>query len=99
MRQGRDGFGFERLSGGTREQVAAAVRLALAEVLAPAYDGVLPVVFDDAFTNSDPERITGLQCMLEHASARGLQVPLLSCTPADYADLASRIGSQVSFSR
>ncbi len=95
LRQGRESFGFERLSGGTREQVAAAVRLALAEVLAPAYEGALPLVFDDAFTNSDPERIAGLQRMLEHASARGVQVLLLSCTPHDYADLAKRIGSQL----
>jgi uncharacterized protein YhaN len=75
--------------------VAAAVRLALAEVLAPAYDGALPLVFDDAFTNSDPERIEGLKRMLERASDQGVQVLLLSCTPNDYADLASRIGSQV----
>ncbi len=36
--------------------------------------------------------------MLEHASARGVQVLLLSCTPSDDADLASRIGSQISLS-
>ena len=98
LRQGRESFGFERLSGGTREQVGAAVRLALAEVLAPSYDGVLPVVFDDAFTNSDPDRIAGLKRMLEHASARGVQVLLLSCTPGNYTDLASSIGSQISLS-
>ena len=95
VRQGSESFGFDKLSGGTREQVAAAVRLALAEVLAPAYDGALPLVFDDAFTNSDPERIEGLKRMLERASDQGVQVLLLSCTPNDYADLASRIGSQV----
>ena len=96
LRQGNESFPFERLSGGTREQVAAAVRLALAEVLAPAYDGTLPLVFDDAFTNSDPERIEGLKRMIEKASEQGVQVLLLSCTPNDYADLANRIGSQVS---
>jgi len=95
LRQGSESFGFEKLSGGTREQVAAAVRLALAEVLAPAYDGVLPLVFDDAFTNSDPQRLQGLSRMLERASSQGVQVLLLSCTPNDYADLARRIGSQV----
>ena len=95
LRQGQESFLFERLSGGTREQVAAAVRLALAEVLVPAYDGALPMVFDDAFTNSDPERIEGLKRMLERASAKGVQVLLLSCTPNDYSDLANRIGKQV----
>jgi DNA repair exonuclease SbcCD ATPase subunit len=95
LRQSSESFGFDKLSGGTREQVAAAVRLALAEVLAPAYDGALPLVFDDAFTNSDPERIKGLKRMLERASEQGVQVLLLSCTPNDYADLAGRIGSQV----
>ncbi len=96
VRQGSESFGFQRLSGGTREQVAAAVRLALAEVLAPAYDGSLPLVFDDAFTNSDPGRLEGLKRMLERASAQGVQVLLLSCTPGDYTDLAERIGSEVS---
>lgn len=95
LRQGSDHYGFDKLSGGTREQVAAAVRLALAEVLAPAYDGSLPLVFDDAFTNSDPERLVGLKRMLERACQQGVQVLLLSCTPNDYADLAARIGSQV----
>jgi uncharacterized protein YhaN len=64
-------------------------------VLVPAYDGALPMVFDDAFTNSDPERIEGLKRMLERASAKGVQVLLLSCTPNDYSDLANRIGKQV----
>ena len=95
LRQGTESFGFDNLSGGTREQVAAAVRLALAEVLAPAYDGALPLVFDDAFTNSDPERLEGLKRMLERACEQGVQVLLLSCTPNDYADLAKRIGCQV----
>jgi DNA repair exonuclease SbcCD ATPase subunit len=99
LRQGSESFSFERLSGGTREQVAAAVRLALAEVLAPTYDGVLPLVFDDAFTNSDPERVDGLQRMLERASGRGVQVLLFSCTPNDYADLAERIGSRITLNR
>ncbi len=53
LRQGDEAFAFERLSGGMREQLSAAVRLAMAQVLKPAYDDVLPLVFDDAFTNSD----------------------------------------------
>jgi DNA repair exonuclease SbcCD ATPase subunit len=54
LRLSRPGFGnspfeFDDLSGGTREQTAAAVRLAMAEVLAADHGGCLPVVFDDAF--------------------------------------------------
>jgi len=77
-------FSFSELSGGTQEQVAAAMRLAMAEILAGGSGGCLPIVFDDAFTNSDPERIGMLQRMLDHAATRGLQVIVLSCNPADY---------------
>jgi len=81
---------FEKLSGGTREQLAAAVRLALAEVLATAHDGCLPVLFDDAFAYSDPDRVQTLQRMLDIAAGRGLQIIVLTCTPADYAALGAR---------
>jgi len=73
---------FQDLSGGTRELLAAALRLAIAEVLAPAYDGVLPVLFDDAFTNVDPSRWPALNAMLQRARGRGVQVLLLSCDPS-----------------
>ena len=75
-------WGFQDLSGGTRELLAAALRLAIAEVLAPAYDGVLPVLFDDAFTNVDPSRWPALNAMLQRARGRGVQVLLLSCDPS-----------------
>lgn len=86
-RQGN--FKFDSLSGGTREQLAAAVRLAIAELLAADHDGCLPLVFDDAFTNSDPERIRLLQRMLDRAANRGLQIIILSCTPSDYDTLGA----------
>ena len=95
LQQAQESYAFERLSGGMREQLAAALRLAMAEVLAPAYDGSLPLVFDDAFTNSDPERIQGLHQMLERACQSGVQVLLLSCTPDAYGELADRIGSRL----
>lgn len=82
---GAGAFEFETLSGGTREQVAAALRLAIAEVLAEDHDGCLPVVFDDSFTNSDPERTRNLQRMLDLAASRGLQVIALTCNPTDYS--------------
>ena len=82
-------FAFDHLSGGTREQVAAAVRLAVAELLAPDHGGHLPIVFDDAFTNSDPDRIRNLQRMLDLAARSGLQVVLLTCDPEDYTELGA----------
>ena len=74
-------FGFAVLSTGAREQFAAALRITMAEVLAEAYDGSLPVLFDDAFANSDPERQQGVHRMLQQAADQGLQVILLSCDP------------------
>lgn len=82
--------GFDQLSGGAREQVAAAFRLAMAEILAEAHEGCLPLVFDDAFAHSDPERVQKLLRMLDLAANRGLQVIVLTCTPADYAGLGAR---------
>jgi len=81
---------FDVLSGGTREQVAAAVRLAIAELLAAEHDGSLPVVFDDAFAYSDPKRVHVLQRMLDLGAERGLQVIVLTCNPSDYAALGAR---------
>lgn len=78
-------FPFASLSGGAREQVAAAARLAMAEILAADHDGCLPVLFDDAFAYTDPARVQSLQRMLNHAALRGLQVIILTCTPNDYS--------------
>ncbi|MCP9915709.1 AAA family ATPase [Cyanobium sp. ATX 6F1] len=88
LRQDGESFGFERLSGGMREQLASALRLALAEVLLPAYDGCLPLVFDDAFTNTDPQRLPLIRQMLALGVSRGVQVILLTCTPDDYLELS-----------
>lgn len=87
LRQGEETFAFERLSGGMREQLSAAVRLAMAEVLKPAYDDILPLVFDDAFVNSDRERLTGLQRMLQRGMEQNIQLVVLSCHPDDYLKL------------
>ncbi len=84
-------FAFDTLSGGAKEQTAAAVRLAMAEVLADDHGGCLPIVFDDAFAYSDPDRVNQLQRMLDLAATRGLQVIVLACNPADYAGLGGRL--------
>jgi uncharacterized protein YhaN len=55
----------------------------------------LPLVFDDAFTNSDPERLAGLGEMLRKGSEAGIQIVLLSCNPRDYAPLAQELGDVV----
>ncbi|KMM17360.1 ATP-binding protein [Synechococcus sp. GFB01] len=94
LSQGGEGFRFEELSGGMREQLNGALRLAMAELLQPAYDGVLPLLFDDAFTSSDPSRLSGLRRMLELAIEQGLQIVLLSCTPDLYAPLVQGGGME-----
>lgn len=81
---------FDALSGGTREQIAAAVRLAIAELLAADHDATLPVVFDDAFVNSDPNRIVLLQRTLDLGARRGLQIIVLTCHSASYTALGAR---------
>ena len=91
VRSAQDGAtSFASLSGGTREQVAAAVRLAIAELLAADHDNSLPIVFDDAFAYSDPERVNTLQRMLDLGASRGLQIIVLTCNPSDYAALGAR---------
>jgi len=95
LQQGIQRYGFEQLSGGMREQLATALRLALAEVLLPGYDGCLPLIFDDAFTNSDPKRLGGLHRMLGRGLAKGAQIILLSCNPADYQEFANKNGSVI----
>jgi len=90
-------FGFDVLSTGAREQFAAALRITMAEVLAEAYDGSLPVLFDDAFANSDPERQQGVHRMLQQAADQGLQVILLSCDPERSQGIAG--AAQVSLGR
>ena len=62
----------------------------VAEVLAADFDGCLPVVFDDAFAYSDPERVNRLQRMLDLAATRGLQVIVLTCNPVDYVALGAK---------
>lgn len=89
--QGTVSLPFDSLSAGAKEQVAAAFRLAMAEVLAPDYDNCLPVVFDDSFAYSDPARVVNLQRMLDHAARQGLQVIVLSCNPSDYAGLGAKL--------
>lgn len=88
-------FEFEVLSSGAREQIGVAVRLAMAQVLAASHGGCLPVVLDDAFANSDPERVRELQRMLDLAAAKGLQIIVLTCNPNDYRALGAAMTTEL----
>ena len=90
MRRGKEFYKFEQLSGGMKEQLAAALRLSMADVLKAEYDGCLPVVFDDAFTNSDPQRINLIKQIITQAVDNGLQVILLTCNPSSYGSFADQ---------
>jgi len=90
LRRGGEFYDFHQLSGGMKEQLAAALRLSMADVLKGSHDGCLPLVFDDAFTNSDPERVQIVKQMLGTAVDRGLQVILLTCDPGAYGGFADQ---------
>ena len=87
--QGLGTHSFETLSGGAKEQLGVAFRLAVAEIVAEAHDGCLPLVLDDAFVNSDTERVNGLLLMIYRAAGNGMQILLCTCNPADYAELGA----------
>ena len=82
---------FANLSGGMKEQLNAAMRLAMADTLRVGHDGCLPLLFDDAFTNTDPERLEGVMAMLQQAVANGLQVVVLSCDGHSYRSFADAV--------
>jgi len=81
--------GEGQLSGGEREQLHLAVRLALAEVL--ARDERQLVVLDDVLTATDTGRMARVLDVLREASER-LQVLVLTCHPQRYYPL-ERAGS------
>ena len=89
----RDGtlFNFNQLSGGMKEQLNAAVRIAIADTLKEHHGGCLPLLFDDAFTNTDTVRLDGVLNMLQYAVKRGLQVIVLSCDSDPYKSVADKI--------
>lgn len=93
---------FGQLSGGTREQLAVIVRLALARVLAKD-SRPLPLILDDPMGWTDDERFMTMVRILRSA-ARDLQVIVLTCHPerflrlqADYSvdlDVLKREGTR-----
>lgn len=69
---------YESLSGGAKEQLGVVGRLACA--LLAAGEGGVPVILDDAFGFSDPDRLDRMGVLLESAG-RTCQVILLTCDP------------------
>ncbi len=80
------GVELENLSGGEREQLYFAVRLALADVLAKEERQL--VVLDDVLTATDAVRLGRVLNVLED-SAKKLQIILLTCHPERYQPLSS----------
>ncbi len=81
---------FNEFSGGLKEQISCALRLAIGNILKEKFDGSLPIIFDDSFTNTDPVRINKVKNMLIKATKNGLQIVILSCKPEDYLDIADK---------
>jgi energy-coupling factor transporter ATP-binding protein EcfA2 len=73
------------LSGGEKEQIAFAVRLALARELARSERQLL--VLDDSLTTTDPARFERILDILRE-SADQLQIVILTCDPRRYEALA-----------
>lgn len=75
----------EELSGGEKEQVHLAVRLALADLLAK--NGRQLVVLDDVLTATDAARFARILTVLEEYAQR-LQILIFTCHPERYSGLA-----------
>ena len=81
---GAAGIPLDQVSGGEREQIYLATRLALAEQLA-ANERQL-VVLDDVLTFTDAARMARVLDVLEE-SARRLQILIITCHPERYRGL------------
>ena len=81
---------FNDLSGGMKEQLNTALRLSMADVLKSEHDDCLPILLDDSFSNSDPERIIYINNMLTKAATNGLQIILITCSPELHAGIEAK---------
>ena len=75
---------YERLSVGTREQLAVLARLAFADLL-DEHGKKSPIILDDALVFSDDQRFEEMQRILGRAAER-LQIILLTCHERAYFD-------------
>jgi DNA repair exonuclease SbcCD ATPase subunit len=83
---GAAGIPLDQVSGGEREQIFLATRLALAEQLAA--DERQLVVLDDVLTFTDAARMARVQDVLEE-SAQRLQILIITCHPERYRGLTA----------
>ncbi|MGB0723367.1 MAG: AAA family ATPase [Gammaproteobacteria bacterium] len=77
---------FDNLSGGAKEQLTLASRLAAAQLVSG--DAGIPVILDDTLGHSDPERLKHIGAMLSVA-ARDLQIIIFSCQPERFQNVGS----------
>jgi len=75
---------YERLSIGTREQLAVLARLAFADLL-DEHGKKSPIILDDALVFSDDRRFVEMQRILDRAADR-LQIIVLTCHERAYFD-------------
>ena len=75
---------YERLSIGTREQLAVLARLAFADLL-DEHGKKSPIILDDALVFSDDQRFEEMQRILDRAAER-LQIIVLTCHERAYFD-------------
>ena len=73
---------YERLSVGTREQIAVLTRLAFADLL-DENGKESPIILDDALVFSDDRRFEEMQRILDRAAER-LQIIVLTCHEQAY---------------
>lgn len=76
---------FKRLSGGTQEQIAVLVRLAMGALLAER-GGNMPIILDDALVYCDDDRINMMFDALNRAG-RHQQIIVLTCRLRSFAPL------------
>jgi hypothetical protein len=76
---------FERLSIGTREQLAVLTRIAFADLLRE-HGKESPIILDDALVHSDDGRFAAIQRILARASA-STQIIVLTCHERAYFSL------------
>ena len=75
---------YERLSIGTREQLAVLARLAFADLL-DEHGKKSPIILDDSLVFSDDQRFETMQRILDRAAER-LQIIVLTCHERAYFD-------------
>lgn len=80
---------FKRLSGGTQEQIAVLVRLAMGTLLAER-GGNVPIILDDALVYCDDERINMMFDALSRAG-RHQQIIVLTCRLRSFAPLGGNM--------